>query len=89
MCACGERGHWEAIASGNALGRMARESSARGGGAGIVAAAGGDVAAVNGVHVGAAAARGDGDALSLLAQYADNVALGLAGLANILDPERS
>ena len=88
MCACGERGHWESIASGNALGRMAREVVARGGGAGIVAAAGGDLAAVNGVHVGAAAARGEGDALLLLAQYADNVALGLAGLANILDPER-
>ena len=24
LCACGERGHWEAIASGTALGRMAR-----------------------------------------------------------------
>ena len=25
LCACGEHGHWEAIASGTALGRMARE----------------------------------------------------------------
>jgi glucokinase len=88
MCACGERGHWEAIASGTALGRMARELVARGGGAAIVAAAGGDLAGVTGIHVGEAAARGEGDALSLLAHYADNVALGLAGLANILDPER-
>jgi glucokinase len=88
MCACGERGHWEAIASGTALGRMARDLVARGGGAAIVAAAGGDRSAVTGIEVGIAAARGDGDALSLLAQYADNVALGLAGLANILDPER-
>jgi glucokinase len=88
MCACGERGHWEAIASGTALGRMARELVAQGGGAGIVAAAGGDRSAVTGIHVGTAAAHGDGDALALLAQYADNVALGLAGLANVLDPER-
>jgi glucokinase len=86
MCACGERGHWEAIASGTALGRMARELVAAGGGAAIVAAAGDDT--VTGVHVGVAAGNGDGDALALLAQYADNVALGLAGLANILDPER-
>jgi len=88
MCACGERGHWEALASGTALGRMAREVVAAGGGPGIVAAAGGDGGAVTGMHVAEAAAKGDGDALSLLASYADNVALGLAGLANILDPER-
>jgi len=88
LCACGERGHWEAIASGNALGRMAREMvSGRGGGA-IVAAAGGDARAVTGEHVGAAAAAGDDDAKEVLLQYAENVALGLAGLANILDPER-
>jgi glucokinase len=87
MCACGERGHWESLASGSALGRMARELVAKGGGAALVAAAGGDASAVTGTHVGAAAAQGDPDARSLLVQYADNVALGLAGLANILDPE--
>jgi glucokinase len=87
LCACGERGHWEAIASGTALGRMARELVARGGGAAIVAAAGGDPSAVNGHHVGVAAGRGDPDGRSLLVQYAENVAVGLAGLANILDPE--
>jgi glucokinase len=88
LCACGERGHWEAIASGNALGRMAREMVARRGGGAIVAAAGGDAGAVTGEHVGAAAAAGDDDAKEVLVQYAENVALGLAGLANILDPER-
>jgi len=87
LCACGERGHWESIASGSALGRMARELVAKGGGAALVAAAGGDASAVTGTHVGTAAAQGDADARSLLVQYADNVALGLAGLANILDPE--
>jgi alkanesulfonate monooxygenase SsuD/methylene tetrahydromethanopterin reductase-like flavin-dependent oxidoreductase (luciferase family) len=30
VCACGERGHWESIASGSALGRMAREMIATG-----------------------------------------------------------
>ena len=87
LCACGERGHWESIASGSALGRMARELVGRGGGAALVAAAGGDAGAVTGIHVGTAAAQGDADARSLLVQYAENVALGLAGLANILDPE--
>jgi glucokinase len=87
LCACGERGHWEAIASGTALGRMARELVARGGGAALVAAAGGDATAVTGQHVGVAAGQGDPDGRSLLVQYAENVAVGLAGLANILDPE--
>jgi len=87
LCACGERGHWESIASGSALGRMARELVAKGGGSALVAAAGGDPGAVTGNDVGTAAAQGDADARSLLVQYAENVALGLAGLANILDPE--
>ena len=39
------------------------------------------------MHVGTAAAKGDEDAQHVLVQYADNVALGLAGLANIFDPE--
>jgi glucokinase len=87
LCACGERGHWESIASGTALGRMAREVVAKGGGAALVAAAGGDPSAVTGDHVGDAAAQGDADARSILVQYAENVSLGLGGLANILDPE--
>jgi glucokinase len=85
-CACGEYGHWEAIASGNALGRMARELVAAGKGAAILAAAHGNIDAVTGHEVGDAAAAGDADALALLDEYADNVAIGLAGLANVLDP---
>lgn len=86
ICACGERGHWEAIASGSALGRMARDLVAMGKGAAIVARAGGDANAVTGHHVGDAAGAGDTAALELLRVYADNVALGLSALANILDP---
>jgi len=87
LCSCGERGHWEAIASGNALGRMARELVETGRGAAILELAG-TLDEVSGEEVGVAAARGDGDARALLARYADNVAIGLANLANILDPER-
>ena len=88
LCACGERGHWEAIASGSALGLMAREEVHAGRGAEMLASAGGDADAVDGHHVAAAAARGDAQARALLERYADNVALGLSALANILDPER-
>jgi glucokinase len=58
LCACGQRGHWEAYASGT------------------------------GMHVGDSAQAGEDDGVALLDEYADLVAVGLAGLANILDPER-
>jgi glucokinase len=87
ICACGEPGHWESFASGSALGRIARERIEQGGGAAILAAAGGDLHTVTGHHVGAAAVAGDTDALALLDEFAGNIALGLSGLANILDPE--
>ncbi len=88
MCACGERGHWEAFASGHALGRMGREWAAAGRAPGVLARAGGDAAAVTGVHVGDSAQAGEADGRALIDEYASLVAVGLAGLANILDPER-
>ena len=88
MCACGERGHWEAFASGHALGRMGREWAAAGRAPGVLARAGGDPDAVTGVHVGDSAQAGEADGRALLDEYAALVAIGLAGLANILDPER-
>ena len=87
MCACGEPGHWEAWASGTALGALARDAVARGDAPSVLARAGGDASAVTGLHVGEAATDGASDALAILDQYADYVALGFAGLTNILDPE--
>jgi len=87
LCACGEIGHWEALASGNALGELARRAVASGRGRAILAAAGGDPGAVTGEHVSAAAHRGDPDALAVVDRYAYQVAIGLVGLANIFDPE--
>jgi glucokinase len=86
-CACGARGHWEAIASGSALGRRAREWAARGDAPDVLARADGNVEAVTGHEVGESAAAGDADALAILTEHAGAVALGLGGLVNILDPE--
>jgi glucokinase len=86
-CACGARGHWEAIASGNALGRRAREWAARGDAPNVLARAGGAVEAVTGHEVGQAAKAGEEDALAILVEHARAVAVGLGGLINILDPE--
>jgi glucokinase len=88
LCACGERGHWEAIASGTALGRMGREAAAAGEAPRVLAAAGGVAHLVTGRDVTDAVLAGAPDALAILERFADNVALGLAGLANILDPSR-
>jgi glucokinase len=86
-CACGEPGHWEAFASGTALGRMGRERAIAGEAPGVVARAGGEADAVSGIHVGDSAQAGEPDGLAIVDEYAHLVALGLAGLANILDPE--
>jgi glucokinase len=85
-CACGEPGHWEAAASGNALGRMARDAAAAGDAPSILEQAAGDVDAIRGHHVSAAARAGAPDALALVDRYSFNVAIGLVGLANIFDP---
>jgi glucokinase len=87
LCACGEPGHWEAVASGTALGRRAREWAARGDAPNVLALAGGNVDGITGHEVGRAAAAGGDDALAILAEHAGDVAVGLGGLINILDPE--
>ncbi|TMK62723.1 MAG: ROK family protein [Actinobacteria bacterium] len=86
LCACGQRGHWEALASGRALGQLARERAAAGDAPNLVARVGGDHAAITGVVVGESARAGEADGLALLHEYAARVAIGLAGLVNILDP---
>jgi glucokinase len=87
LCACGQRGHWEAVASGTALGELGRARAAEGGLPSVLARAGGNAADVEGTHVGDAALDGEPDAVALVAEYAANVAIGLVGLVNILDPE--
>ncbi len=86
-CPCGQRGCWERFASGSGLGRLAREAVLAGRAGGLVKLAGGDPDAVRGEHVTRAVAAGDAEAAELLGRFAWWVALGLANLANIFDPE--
>ncbi|MFI5045858.1 MAG: ROK family protein [Acidimicrobiia bacterium] len=86
LCACGERGHWEAVASGTALGALGRARAATGAAPGLLARADGDVDAIRGTTVGAAAQAGEADALAVLHEYAQQVGVGLVGLVNVLDP---
>ncbi|MGQ0617036.1 MAG: ROK family protein [Acidimicrobiia bacterium] len=87
LCPCGRRGCWERYASGSGLGRLAREAAEAGQAPRLVELAGGDPEAVKGEHVTAAAGQGDQDALAVLRQLGWWVALGLANLVNVLDPE--
>ena len=87
-CPCGKRGCWERYASGSGLGRLAREAAQAGQSPRIVALAGGDPEAVRGEHVTQAAAEGDAGAQAVLERFAWWLALGLANLANVFDPDR-
>ena len=88
-CPCGKHGCWERYASGSALGALARHAvEGQGPEERIVALAGGSVDAVRGEHVSAAAAEGDPTAVLVLREFAWWVALGLANLVELVDPER-
>lgn len=86
-CPCGKRGCWERFASGSGLGLLGREAAQAGQAGAVVALAGGDPEAVRGEHVTEAAAAGDPGAAEVMARFAWWLALGLANLANIFDPE--
>jgi glucokinase len=86
-CPCGRHGCWERFASGSGLGRLAREAAEAGSTPRVVELAGGDPELVRGEHVAAAAAEGDDAALGVVGEFAWWVALGIANLVNIQDPE--
>ena len=86
-CPCGRRGCWERYASGSGLARLAREAAHVGALARAVELAGGDPDAVRGEHVSQAVAEGDPQAAEVMARCAWWLALGLANLANIFDPD--
>lgn len=88
LCACGQRGHWEAVASGTALGGLGREWASAGAAPSVLARAGGSLDAITGVLVGDVAQTGADDAVAIIEEYARRVAIGLVGLVNIFDPEK-
>ena len=87
-CPCGQRGCWERYASGGGLGRLAREAAYAGRLPDVVGSAGGDPERVRGEDVTRAALDGDAGALAVMDDLGWWVALGLANLTALFDPDR-
>lgn len=86
-CPCGRRGCWERYAAGTGLAHLARSALGDRPRSRVLELAGGAIADVRGEHVQQAAHEGDHLALEVIDRFARWVALGLANLANALDPE--
>lgn len=87
LCGCGNRGCLEALGSGTAIARMAREAVARGQGQKLLELAQGSVEALDARIVASAARAGDAVAQDILRCAATYVGIGLANVVNILNPE--
>lgn len=87
-CECGNRGCWEQYASGNALGREARELARANSPVAqeLLKSVGGDVDAITGAVVTELAQKGDRASRDLLEDVGEWLGLGLANLAAALDP---
>ncbi|EMY33403.1 glucokinase [Arthrobacter crystallopoietes BAB-32] len=87
-CECGNRGCWEQYASGNALGREARELARANSPVAQewLRAVGGQTEQITGAVVTALARQGDTASISLLEDVGEWLGLGLANLAAALDP---
>jgi glucokinase len=86
-CGCGNIGCWEALASGTALAREARERIKEGAKTEILKYADGDLEKVRAEVIEKAAEEGDGLAAELIAHTAHYLGVGLANLINIFNPE--
>jgi glucokinase len=87
LCGCGNRGCWEQVASGRALGRLGREVAAEHPESSMVELAGGEPDRVDGPVVTRAAQSGDLMAIRVLTEVGHRLGQGIAGLVNILDPD--
>ena len=86
VCCCGNRGCWEALASGTALEQVAAEGLSDGRPSLIRDLAAG--APVRGAHVAAAAEQGDPLARTLMQRESEWLGLGVVNLLHLYSPER-
>ena len=87
LCGCGKRGCLEALASGPAIARLARESMMYGRHKRVLALAGGLVKNITAAHVVESAKQGDSFAIQILEEAGTYLGVGIANLIQILNPE--
>ena len=85
-CPCGRRGCWERYASGQGLRLLAQRAAAAGKLGRVLDEVDGDVDAVTGEAIEAAARDGDAEAQAVLEDFADWLGIGLSNLTNAFDP---
>lgn len=86
LCGCGNRGCLETVASGNAIGRLGREAAAADPSSAL--ARSGPIDSIDGRLVTDLARRGDARSVAILAAVGIRLGVGIAGIANVLDPDR-
>jgi glucokinase len=86
-CGCGKRGCLEALASGPAIARLARESLMYGRHKRVLALADGKSADITAAHVVTAAQEGDPFAIQILQEAGTYMGIGIANVIQILNPE--
>lgn len=87
LCGCGKRGCLEALASGPAIARLARESL-YGRNKRVLTLAGGKPADITATHVVEAAKEGDAFARQILEEAGTYMGVGIANVIQMLNPER-
>ena len=89
VCNCGKKGCIEALASGTAIARRAREAVAGNGkaGANLLALANGDSALIRSEMIGVAAMKGDGLAQQILEDTQEFLAVWLGNIVDLLEPD--
>jgi glucokinase len=87
VCSCGNHGCLEALASGNSIGRRARERVSEPGATAVLELAGKNAVDITGELVGEAAKSGDVWATEIIAETGRWLGVGIASFVNIFDPD--
>jgi len=87
MCKCGQQGCLEALASGTAIARYAREKLAKGSRSMLIEMADGNIDNITAETVTKAARKGDALALAVVNTAAGYLGIGLANVINIFNPD--
>lgn len=86
-CGCGNVGCWEALASGTGMARQARRAIERGEDSLLKELCGGDLDQLRVEMIAEADAKGDSLSQRLLIETGEYLGVGLANIANMLNPE--